>query len=50
MNYMRQSTTFLFDKDPFKKGAQGIVEIFHEVLLIMKLLQTKTQVKKKKIN
>ena len=31
--------------DPFANNAQGISEIYHEVLLVMKFLQTKPQVK-----
>ena len=34
-----------FDEDPFAKNAQGISKIYHEVLLLMKFLQTKSQVK-----
>ena len=30
---------------PFSKNAQGISKIYHEVLLLMKFLQTKPQVK-----
>ena len=33
------------DQDPFSKNAQGISKIYHEVLLLMKFLQTKPQVK-----
>ena len=33
------------DEDPFAKNAQGISKIYHEVFLLMKLLQTKPQVK-----
>ena len=33
-----------FDDDPFAKNAEGISKIYHEVLLLMKLLQTKPQV------
>ena len=33
------------DEDPFAKNAQGISKIYHEVLLLMKSLQTKPQVK-----
>ena len=32
-------------EDPFSKNAQGISRIYHEVLLLMKFLQTKPQVK-----
>ena len=33
------------DEDPFSKNARGISKIYHEVLLLMKFLQTKPQVK-----
>ena len=33
------------DEDPFAKNAQGISEIYHEELLVMKFLQTKPQIK-----
>ena len=33
------------DQDPFSRNAQGISKIYHEVLLLMKFLQTKPQVK-----
>ena len=38
------------NQDPFAKNAQGISKIYHEVLLLMKLLQTKPQVKNMNIN
>ena len=38
------------DQDPFSKNAQGISKIYHEVLLLMKILQTKPQVKNMNIN
>ena len=38
------------DEDPFSKNAQGISKVYHEVLLLMKFLQTKPQVKKKNIS
>ena len=38
------------DEDPFAKNAQGISKIYHEVLLLMKFLQTKPQVKNMNIN
>ena len=38
------------DEDTFIENAQGISKIYHEVLLFMKLLQTKPQVKNMKIN
>ena len=34
-----------FEQDPFAKNAQGISKINHEVLMLMKFLQTKPQVK-----
>ena len=34
-----------FDEDLFAKNAQGISKIYHEVLILMKFLQTKPQVK-----
>ena len=34
-----------FDEDPFAKNAQGISKIYHEVLKLMKILQTQPQVK-----
>ena len=38
------------NQDPFSKNAQGISKIYHEVLLLMKFLQTKPQVKNMNIN
>ena len=37
-----------FDEDPFTKNAQGINKIYREVLKLMKILQTKPQVKNMK--
>ena len=37
-------------QDPFSKNAQGISKIYHEVLLLMKFLQTKPQIKNMNIN
>ena len=34
-----------FDEDPFAKNAQSISKFYHEVLKLMKFLQTKPQVK-----
>ena len=39
-----------FDEDPFAKDAQGISKIYHELLKLMTFLQTKRQVKNRKIN
>ena len=38
------------DENPFAKNAQGISKIYHEVLLLMKYLQTKPQVENMNIN
>ena len=39
-----------FDEDPFAKNAQGISKNYHEVWNLMKLLQTKPQVRNMNIN
>ena len=36
---------FQTQENPFSKNAQGFSKIYHEVLLLMKFLQTKSQVK-----
>ena len=38
------------DEDPFAKNAQSIGKIYQELLLLMKFLQTKPQVKNTKIS
>ena len=38
------------NQDPFAKNAQGISKIYHKVLLLMKFLQTKPQIKIMNIN
>ena len=45
-----ESENFQTQQDPFSRNAQGISRIFHEVLLLMKFLQTKPQVKNMNIN
>ena len=45
MKIRRQNKIFQFEQDPFSKNAGRISKIYHEVLLLMKLLQTKPQVK-----
>ena len=45
MNIRRQNGKFQFEEDPFSKRAQDISKIYKEVLLLMKFLQTKPQVK-----
>ena len=39
-----------FDEDPFAKNAQGIRKNYHEVLILMKFLQIKPQVRYMNIN
>ena len=36
---------FQTQQDPFSKNAQGIINFYHEVLLLMKFLQTKPHIK-----
>ena len=45
-----KNRNFQSQEDPFAKNAQGISKIYHEVLLLMKFLQTKSQVKNMNIN
>ena len=42
---MKNKNFQTYDQDPFSKNAQGISKIYHEVLLLMKFLQTKPEVK-----
>ena len=35
---------FKFEEEAFSKNAQGISKVYHEVLLLVQLLQTKLQV------
>ena len=46
----RQSGKFQFIEDPFSKNPEIISKLFHEVLLLLKLLQTKRQIKSMKSN
>ena len=41
---------FKFEQDPFSKYSESFSKIYHEVLLLIKLLQTKPQVKNMNIN
>ena len=50
MNIKKQKKSFPFKEDPFSNDAQGISKIYHEILLLMKFLQTKPQVKHMNIN
>ena len=36
---------FIFERDPFSKNAQSISKYYHEVLLLLKFLQTKPHVR-----
>ena len=36
---------FRFEEDTFVKNAQGVSKSYHEVILLMKFLQTKPQVR-----
>ena len=38
------------DQDPFARNAQGISKFYHEVLMSMKILHTKPQVKNMNFN
>ena len=46
----KKNKNFQTQEDPFSKNAQNISKIYHEVLLIMKFLQTKPQIKNTNIN
>ena len=45
-----KNKNFQSQQNPFSKNAQGISKIYHEVLLLMKFLMTKPQVKNMNIN
>ena len=45
-----KNKNFQTEQDPFSKNAKGFGKIYHEVLLLMKFLQTKPQVKNMNIN
>ena len=40
-----KNKNFRFEQDPFARNAQCIGKIYHEVLLFLKFLQSKPQVK-----
>ena len=46
-NYYKEmkNRNFQSQEDPFSKNAQDISKIYHEVLLLLKFLQTKPQIK-----
>ena len=41
---------FTFEEDPFSKNAQGISKNYHEIILLMKFLQSKPQNNNMNIN
>ena len=45
-----KNKNFQTQEDLFSKNAQGINKFYHEVLLLMKFLQTKLQVKNMNLN
>ena len=45
-----KNKNFQTQQNPFAKNAQGISNIYHELLLLMKFLHTKPQVKNMNIN
>ena len=47
---MKNKNFQTYHQDPFGKNAEGISKIYHEVLLLMKFLQTKPKVKNMNIN
>ena len=49
-NIIRQSGTFHFEEDLFSKNVQGNEKNYHEKILILKLLQSKPQVKSMNID
>ena len=51
-NYYNEmkNRNFQTQEDPFSKNAQGLSKIYHQVLLLMKFLQTKPQAKNMNIN
>ena len=51
-NYYNElkNTNFQTQEDPFAKNAPGISKNYHELLLLMKFLQTKRQVKNMNID
>ena len=45
-----KNKNFQTQQDRFSKNAQGFSKVYHDVLLVMKFLQTKLQVKNMNIN
>ena len=49
MNYRRQSNTFQVEQDQFAEKFEGIGEIYHDILFLMKVQPTEPQAKSKNI-
>ena len=47
---MKRKNFQTYQQDPFAKNTQGISKFYHEVLLLMIFLQTKSSIKNMKIN
>ena len=45
MKYVRQNKSYLFDEDPFSEGGHTIAFETHEAMSLMKVSQTRPQVK-----
>ena len=45
-----KNKNFKAEQDPFARKVQVVSKIYHELFLLMKLLQTKPQIKNKNIN
>ena len=45
-----KNKNFQTQEDPFSKNAEGFSKVYHEVLLLMKFLQTEPEVKNMNIN
>ena len=45
MNKRKRSGKFYFEEDPFSKDAQRISKKYQEVILLMKVLQSKPEVR-----
>ena len=47
---MKRKNFQTYQQDTSAKNAQGISKIYHEIVLLMRILQTKPQIKNKNIN
>ena len=50
MKYRRQSGTFQSEENPFSKNEERITKFYLDVILLLKCVQTKPQVKKINFN